>query len=908
MPRGNLESGSTTEESEVYDEGVCFLCKKALEDAPENVMCVMCHRYCHLGCTDLKGHPRLASLASTRALEFRISKDPETRRSMENVTVSHVGKLALFKYHCPACRRKLSRARQYDESQCRTLFNTLIELINSSETLHPPAPVRKKPEGARRRVKLEPGDASLQERPPFTKKDQLESVLKSDKGKEQKIRPAMAPSRESLNEKHAPSRNLNHAITSDTSSAISEPSVSSSDEFRPSQISSDTETGRSSLPSLDTDQSQQKSSQKSQLTDVQTPPPQRKPRKVTQRLTKKSNTSGVGVRRSAIKRLVNTENKKYEFVDEATQKLIDFRKSQLNDVEYLAKHYFKQDFRGFKMSRIYKVAGNLYKKIYFKTLRDNYHLQIATLTTKIKALESEFADLFSKTPTYVRCDFENLYTRIVKNRCHSTKYSFDTDTFPQVLEDSEEAHDNNAFISLHINYANLLGKYLLLKRFFITNNTHDTAHLQTIDFTRLLYPKNHAYTMLLARYASIQFIPIEAQLLNNFHDYFNDTTTEDILLSIETKNRAARLPVDFDNCSDMSRFIRADFLCDNIVTPKQIADDQFFIFALRSVSLFDVSLFLRHPSTFLDNRPKYDYLTTSLTQLIAYRSSEFSDMLTVSITSPITLSPYDFPEASQQVSHVLSKLELVPVPTNTISATNNPLRMMTHPIFDSVFKACLSKEFIQQMVKHDGHYYRVKNWTSDFVQLDVSLASINPLESAHLTSVCSAAPPSLDAISEQLTIYSRAGGFLFGRFYEYIEELCYMMSCNFKEELLPDLPEDYDDPRLVFDPAFYRYERLIMLHILSIIQPVDLFEIICEKDPPTYLERNKILTNFIAHAELFKSCYQVPSYSTRGNLTLESSENSCVTSSNEVLTEDDCPVAISKPKRAPAQLKRRVRP
>lgn len=65
--------------------------------------------------------------------------------------------------------------------------------------------------------------------------------------------------------------------------------------------------------------------------------------------------------------------------------------------------------------------------------------------------------------------------------------------------------------------------------------------------------------MLLARYASIQFIPIEAQLLNNFHDYFNDTTTEDILLSIETKNRAARLPVDFDNCSDMSRFIRADF-------------------------------------------------------------------------------------------------------------------------------------------------------------------------------------------------------------------------------------------------------------------------------------------------------------------------------------------------------------
>lgn len=128
-------------------------------------MCVMCHRYCHLGCTDLKGHPRLASLASTRALEFRISKDPETRRSMENVTVSHVGKLALFKYHCPACRRKLSRARQYDESQCRTLFNTLIELINSSETLHPPALVRKKPEGARRRVKLEPGDASLQERP-----------------------------------------------------------------------------------------------------------------------------------------------------------------------------------------------------------------------------------------------------------------------------------------------------------------------------------------------------------------------------------------------------------------------------------------------------------------------------------------------------------------------------------------------------------------------------------------------------------------------------------------------------------------------------------------------------------------------------------------------------------------------
>lgn len=137
MLKFGQESESITENSEVYDEGVCFLCKKPLKGTPDDIMCVGCHRYCHLGCTDLKGHPRLTSLVSTKALEFRISKDPDIRRRMENITVSHIGKLALFKYHCPTCRKKLSRARQYDESQCRTLFNTLIELINKSDVLQP---------------------------------------------------------------------------------------------------------------------------------------------------------------------------------------------------------------------------------------------------------------------------------------------------------------------------------------------------------------------------------------------------------------------------------------------------------------------------------------------------------------------------------------------------------------------------------------------------------------------------------------------------------------------------------------------------------------------------------------------------------------------------------------------------
>lgn len=212
------------------------------------------------------------------------------------------------------------------------------------------------------------------------------------------------------------------------------------------------------------------------------------------------------------------------------------------------------------------------------------------------------------------------------------------------------------------------------------------------------------------------------------------------------------------------------------------------------------------------------------------------------------------------------------------------------------------------MVKHDGRYYRVKDWTSDFAQPDVSLASINPLESARLTSAYSIAPPSLDAISEHLSMYSRTGGFFFGRLYEYIEEICHMMSCNFREELLPDLPEDYDDPRLVFDPAFYRYERLIRLHILSIIQPVDLFEFLCEKDSPTHLKHTKIITDFAAHIKLFESCYQLKSCLTQDNLVLEDSESSYTNNNTEASTNGDCPVVVAKPKRAPAQLKRRVRP
>lgn len=914
MPKVGSGSGSVTEDSEVYDEGICFCCKRALEDTPDDTMCVVCHRYSHLGCTDLKGHPRLASLVSTKALEFRISKDPDIRRLMENVTVSHIGKLALFKYHCPTCRKKLSRARQYDESQCRALFNTLIELINKSEILQPQIPAKKNPGNICRKVKLEPCDTIPQKHSLSTRRSCSRSKAVFNSTKESKLQPTMAPSREPLNKKRIQSQKGTRDISSDSSSEISETSSVPSDNFRPSRISSDAETDSDYLQSVDTDQDQQDNDQKSYSTDVQafTPPSRRNSHKIAQHAntkatTRKSRTKKSSGTRQQSARVRENMNKQQMLIDEETQRLIDLKKSQFNDPEYLFKHHFKRICHGFEMSRVYKVAGNLYKKIYFKDVRDRYHFQIKSLTEKIKTIEAASANLLSKMSIDTKRDFENIYSRLNRKKFDPTYYKAYVDTHPQVLEDSDEENDSDIVMSIYIKYTNALGKYLLVKKIYITHNSYSIYDLRTVDFKRLLYNTEFMYNTPLIKYKSVQFIPIEAQFLNNFHDYFNNVTTEDMLLSIENKNEVPIVYMDFAKSSAIFRFSSADFLCDTIVTPNQIADNQFFIFSIRYVCLFNYSLFTLCLSTGSGQNQKSNFLADAITQMISYRNIDPLNPLYQIKMNHINLSPYEFPEMSQQVSNMIDGLKLIPVYISNVSSNNNSMRTLTHPIFDSIFKACISKEFIQQTVKHDGRYYRVEGWTSNFMQLDVSLASVNPLESTHFATAYSAAPPSLDAISGNLSIYSRTGGVLFGRLYEYIEEICYLMSCDFKEESLPELPENCDDSRIVFDPAFYYYERSIRQYILSMICPINFFETVHNEDALISRNANRLMDDFNMHMNVFKPCYRAHSYSAEDDPPSGTSESNNTINSNEDSAEDDNIKIIPKQRRASIQSKRRVR-
>lgn len=914
MPKENSGSGDNTEESEVYDEGICFLCKKALEDAPDDTMCVVCHRYCHLKCTDLKGHPRLASLASTKALEFRISKDPETRQLMENVTVSSIGKLALFKYHCPACRQKLSRARQYEESQCRTLFNTLIELMNNSKALQPPAPVKKKQEATYRKVKLEPCDASLHKYPSSVKNNHLGKASSKGTGEQVKVRPAMAPSREPSNKKHAPQKN-NHGIASDTSSTISEPSTTSSDEFRPSRTSPDTDTGSDCLQSVSTDdapQGLQNDNQENHPIDVQASPPRRKPRKTAQQPTKKAAANKASTKRTASrstkrsKTSVTTRGKVRAPVDEETLKLITLKRACFDDPDYIFKNYFKRSVRGFSMSRVYKVAGNIYKKIYFKSDKDIYNLQAEFLTRRIETLESESADLLLKMPPHARREFESLYPRLKKKKLRSIDRIVQPELHPNLFEDSDEKRDCNNLMTIYINHANVLGKYLLIKKFYITGNNYSPDELRYINFKQLLYPTNHVNNTPLIRFLSIQFTPTDAWFLSNFHDYFSKVTAEDMLLSIRNKVKVRNIYSTYDNCSDLIRFLRANFICDTIAEPNQIADDQFFVFSIRFVSLFSFFLFIRHPSILFDRSIKLDNLTSALAKIISYRGREFSILTNLVEMTPIKPVPYEFAEISPQVSNIIDRLNLTSVSVGTTSADSSALRMMTHPIFNSAFRVFLSKGFVQQVLKHDGLYYRVKDWASDFSQLNLSFASINSRENVHLMSACSVAPPSLDAISENLSVYSRAGGYLLGRLYEYIEEICYLMSREFREDPLPDLPENYNDSKLVFDPIFHRYERSIRLHILSAVQPVDFFEVICRPDVLSSKKFDRLNNDFRAHVWMFTSCYKTQSCSNTSNYLSEQFECNHAADTDEASTESDNVVVKPRARRANTQLKRRV--
>lgn len=609
MPKFGQESESITENSEVYDEGVCFLCKKPLKGTPDDIMCVGCHRYCHLGCTDLKGHPRLTSLVSTKALEFRISKDPDIRRRMENITVSHIGKLALFKYHCPTCRKKLSRARQYDESQCRTLFNTLIELINKSDVLQPRVIEREKLSNLSKTVKLEPCDNVLRKQALSTEKGCSRSRVTLNSTKESKVQPAVAPSRAPLNKKRLQSpENVHHisSDTSDTSSSISEISSVSSDNFQPSEMSLETETDDDYLQSIDTDHDQQDDKQESHLTNMQASSHSRGLSRRSSHLTNSKNSTTINTTKSRTQKLNTTRKqfskttingyKKNLHVDEETLKLINIKKSQFNDPEYQFKHCFQRIFQQFKMSRVYKVAGNLYKKIYFNDAKDIYHFHTTSLIKKIKDVEAQSASLFSQLSMYTRHDFENLYSRLKRTEPRIERFATMKGTHSHLLEDSDEKHDSDTFIFTCIKYAEALGRYLLIKKFYITQSNFNVNNLKNLDFKRLLYPRNTTYTVPLIQYSNISFLPIEFQFLNNFHSYFNTITTEDMLSNIENSTTQLTLKVDYDKSSAMARIFSADFLCDTIIAPNQIADNQFFIFAIRSTSLLNASLLFQYPS------------------------------------------------------------------------------------------------------------------------------------------------------------------------------------------------------------------------------------------------------------------------------------------------------------------------